>query len=104
LESGNNTLVMANLNGKVSLTSAGAVVNLNGFGISSSETGVIAKLDGSASTTNDANSVLSAASKLTVSSAKASATATAVESGFSSSSLQDFNALFGSLTDTYQQS
>jgi len=103
LESGNNTLVMANLNGKVSLTSAGAVVNLSGFDISSSETGVIANLNGQPSTTSDANSLLSAASKLTVSSAKASATATAIESGFSTSS-QDFNALFGTLTDTYQLS
>ena len=102
LESGNNTLVIGGLAGKVSLTSAGTVVSLSGFDVSSSETGVIA---GVLSTTNDTNSALSAESKLTVSGAKASATATALTSGFGAGSVnQDFNALFGSLTDTYIQS
>jgi hypothetical protein len=99
LESGNNPLAIGGLAGKVSLTSAGTVVSLGGFDVSSSETGVIAKMPTSPS---DTNSVLSSESKLTVSGAKASATAAALDLGFGAGSVnQDFNALFGSLTDTY---
>jgi hypothetical protein len=97
LEKNNNTLVIGDLGGKLALTSAGTVVSLSGFDVSSSETANSAGY-------NDTNSALSAESKLTVSGAKASATAAALTSGFGAGSVnQDFNALFGPLTDTYIQ-
>ena len=105
LEKSSSTLAIGDLAGRVSLTSAGTVVKLGelgalvGFDISSSETGVIAKMPAPLS---DTNSLLSSESKLTVSGAKASATAAALDLGFGAGSVhQDFNALFGSLTDTY---
>jgi Ca2+-binding RTX toxin-like protein len=89
------TLVIGDLNGKVGLTSAGAVISLAGFDISSSEGNV------TANSQYDVNSVLNSGSQITASSAKASAVATAVGAGFGAESAVDFNSLFGHLTDTY---
>jgi hypothetical protein len=87
---GNAFSTTADLSGKASLTGAGAMFNLSGFNLSSSEGG------------NDIDHLLTAGSQLVVANSTLSKASTAISSGFAASAVTaDLSAQFGHLSDVY---